>query len=145
MNFAAGSAISLTATLPRASRNYYWRVRASDGQASTVSMTARRVVVSFLTSVREMDREGTIEALEQNFPNPFNPATSIKYIIPRGGLVRLAVFNLLGQEVALIFEGEQSAGTYEMSFDKADLPTGIYFYRIQAPGFVETKKMTVTK
>ena len=145
MNFAAGSAISLTATLPRASRNYYWRVRASDGLASTVSMTARRVVISFLTSVREMDREGTIEALEQNFPNPFNPATSIKYIIPRGGLVRLAVFNLLGQEVALIFEGEQSAGTYEMSFDKADLPTGIYFYRIQAPGFVETKKMTVTK
>jgi len=145
MNFAAGSATSLAATLPRASRTYYWRVRASDGQLSTISATARRVVVSFLTSVRETEHEGAAEVLEQNFPNPFNPATSIKYTIPSGGLVRLAVFNLLGQEVALVFEGEQSAGTYEVSFDKADLPTGIYFYRIQAPGFVETKKMTVAK
>jgi aldose sugar dehydrogenase len=145
MNFAAGPAVSLTAALPRLTRIYYWRVRVSDGQFSVLSTGVRGLMVSFVTGVRDPERKEGREVLEQNFPNPFNPATSIKYTIPREGVVRLAVFNLLGQEVALVFEGEQSAGTYEVSFDKASLPTGIYFYRIQAPGFVETKKMTITK
>jgi aldose sugar dehydrogenase len=145
MNFAAGHAVSLTASLPRRSRVYSWRVRASDGRASVLSTGVRMLIVTVVTAVQEGERKEPAEVLEQNFPNPFNPATSIKYTIPHGGLVRLAVFNLLGQEMALIFEGEQSAGSYEVSFSKANLPTGIYFYRIQAPGFVETKKMTVTK
>ena len=83
--------------------------------------------------------------LEQNFPNPFNPATSVKYTIPRGGHVRLSVYNLLGQEVARLVDGNQTEGTYELEFAKANLPSGIYFYRIQAPGFIETKKMVITK
>jgi glucose/arabinose dehydrogenase len=145
MNFAAGSATVLFATLPRRSRSYYWRVRVSDGEFSALSAGARGVIVSFVTGVRKPETVEEHEALEQNFPNPFNPATSIKYTIPHGGLVRLTVFNLLGQEVALVFEGEQGAGTYDVGFEKANLPTGIYFYRIQAPGFVETKKMTITK
>jgi glucose/arabinose dehydrogenase len=145
MNFAAGPATVLSATLPRRSRSYYWRVRVSDREFSALSATERGLIVSFVTGVREPVAGEEREALEQNFPNPFNPATSINYTIPRGGLVRLTVFNLLGQEVALVFEGEQGAGTYEVGFEKANLPTGIYFYRIQAPGFVETKKMTITK
>ena len=112
---------------------------------SVNSITTRRVIVSFVTPVKEDKYGPTRKSLEQNFPNPFNPATSIKYTIPKSGFVRLAVFNLLGQEVALIFEGDQSSGTYEFSFEKADLPTGIYFYRINAPDFVETKKMVITK
>lgn len=146
---SAGTNLSLGVTLPRLTRNYFWRVRATDGQDTVLSSQARRLRISITTSAaepktKEKEKDATA-TLEQNFPNPFNPATSITYTIPRGGSVRLSVFNLLGQEVALIFEGTQSAGTYEVHFNKHDLPTGIYFYRIQAPGLVETRKMIVTK
>ena len=83
--------------------------------------------------------------MQQNFPNPFNPSTLIKYTIPKSGYVKLVVFNLLGQAVAVIHEGVQTFGTYEFEFKIGELPSGIYFYRIQAPDFVETKKMIVTK
>ena len=141
-----GTDDSLRFVFPRISRDYYWRVIASDGKLTTVS-TPRywKLSLSFVRIVRE-ERDRTREPLlEQNFPNPFNPATSIKYSIPRGGHVKLTVYNLLGQEVARLFEGEQSEGTYELEFAKANLPSGIYFYRIQAPGFIETKKMVITK
>lgn len=145
----AGTNLSLRVQLSRITRDYYWRVKATDGQVTTTSSQARRLRISFTTAVQEpktKQNEKEQEAiLEQNFPNPFNPATTITYTIPKGGYVRLAVFNLLGQEVSHIFEGVQSAGTYEVQFNKEELPTGIYFYRIQAPGFVETRKMIITK
>ncbi len=145
INIPAGSATTANIVLPRASQAYYWRVQGSDGQVTVTSGSYRRLFVSFVTRVREDPNGLNAQTLEQNFPNPFNPSTSIKYTIPKAGFVRLAVFNLLGQEVALIFEGNQSAGTYEFGFEKADLPTGIYFYRINAPDFVETRKMVITK
>ena len=146
---AAGTGLSMQLVLPRVTRDYYWRVKAADALDTTLSSQVRRLRISYVTSVQEpkekfIDKEKQA-ALEQNFPNPFNPATTITYTIPKGGFVRLAVFNLLGQEVALIFEGTQSAGTFEVQFEKAQLPTGIYFYRIQAPGFAETRKMIITK
>ena len=146
---SAGQNLSLRVQLPRVTRDYFWRVKATDGQDTIVSQQVRRFRISVVTAVqepKEKSKEKDEEAvLEQNFPNPFNPATTITYTIPKGGYVRLAVFNLLGQEVAHIFEGVQSAGTYEVQFNKEELPTGIYFYRIQAPGFVETRKMIITK
>jgi glucose/arabinose dehydrogenase len=146
---AAGVNQSLRVQLPRVSHNYFWRVRATDGHVTTVSSQVRRLRISFVTAVQEpkqtLEEKDKQAVLEQNFPNPFNPTTTITYTIPKTGNVRLAVFNLLGQEVARIFEGTQSAGTYEVQFDKEELPTGIYFYRIQAPGFVETRKMIITK
>ncbi len=145
MNLPAGTGTSLSATLPEQSRTYYWRVRASDGSVTVTSNGFRGFGISIITPVREELYGPSRKSLEQNFPNPFNPTTSIKYSIPKSGWVRLAVFNLLGQEVALIFEGEQQPGTYEVSFEKADLPTGIYFYRLNAPDFTETKKMVITK
>ncbi len=141
----AGNLTSLTTVLPRASSQYYWRVKASDGLASVTSSVFRHVLVSFVTPVPEAEEKPVERILEQNFPNPFNPITSIKYTIPKSGHVRLAVFNLLGQEVSLMFEGAQAAGTYETEFNSATLPSGIYFYRIQAPDFVETKKMVIAK
>jgi len=145
LDTSAGTETSLTLVLHRRSRDYYWRVRASDGQISVLSEEDRRIIVTYTTRVREVTEKPTEQALEQNFPNPFNPATNIKYTIPKSGYVRLSVFNLLGQEIELIFEGNQEAGTYEIEFSNARLPTGIYFYRIQAPGFVETKKMVIAK
>lgn len=145
---AAGKQLSIQVSLARVSQRYYWRVKASDGVAATIS-PARSFTISYITSVadpktRKKDAD-TVASLQQNFPNPFNPSTMIQYTLPKAGYVRLAVFNLLGQEVALIFEGNQSAGTYEVEFNKEGLPTGIYFYRIQAPGFAETRKMIITK
>jgi aldose sugar dehydrogenase len=140
---SVGTSTSATVNLPRHNRYYYWRVMASDGHVSVTSLTYGRVLVTFATQVRQTKEKEFI--LEQNFPNPFNPTTSIKYTIPKSGHVRLAVFNLLGQMVSLVFEGFQNAGTYEFEFQRAELPSGIYFYRIQAPDFVETKKMIVTK
>lgn len=85
------------------------------------------------------------EYLEQNFPNPFNPKTSIKYIVPGDLFVRLAVFNLFGQEVALLHEGRQSEGKYECLFNGERLTGGIYFVRLQLNEKTETRKMILAK
>ncbi|MBI5471335.1 MAG: T9SS type A sorting domain-containing protein [Ignavibacteriae bacterium] len=145
----AGSDASFRVELPRASAAYYWRVRATDGIDSLFSSQTWRFSVTYLTAIVESKPKAKPQVeeavLEQNFPNPFNPSTTITYTIPKGGFVRLSVFNLLGQEVAHVFSGVQSAGTFEVQFNKEELPTGIYFYRIQAPGFAETRKMVITK
>ncbi len=84
-------------------------------------------------------------SLEQNFPNPFNPKTEINYQIPELSFVTLKVYDVLGSEVAILVNEENSAGNYEVEFDATDLSSGIYFYRLQAGDFVETKKMVLMK
>lgn len=84
-------------------------------------------------------------SLSQNYPNPFNPSTTIKYSIPHSSLVKIRVFNTIGQEVALLVNQEQSTGSYEVKFNAKNLTSGIYFYRIEADSFVETKKMILIK
>jgi hypothetical protein len=84
-------------------------------------------------------------SLAQNYPNPFNPSTTIKYSIPSASLVKIKVFNTIGQEMALLVNQEQSAGIYEVKFDATSLTSGIYFYRIEAGNFIETKKMILIK
>jgi hypothetical protein len=83
--------------------------------------------------------------LEQNYPNPFNPTTNIKYSVPENGFVKLAVYNLIGEEVKVLVNGQLNPGFYEIEFDAAYLPSGIYFYRIQAGNFNQTKKMILLK
>ena len=83
--------------------------------------------------------------LGQNYPNPFNPSTTIKFSIPEAGLVTLRVFNLLGQEVVTLLNGEKTAGVYEASFDASALSSGVYFYTLEAKNFSSTKKMVLLK
>lgn len=83
--------------------------------------------------------------LSQNYPNPFNPVTTINYSIMQDGYTSLKVYNLLGEEVATLFEGFGRAGKYVVSFDGNKLTSGVYFYRLQSNNFIETKKLILLK
>ncbi|MGB2958622.1 MAG: T9SS type A sorting domain-containing protein, partial [Bacteroidota bacterium] len=84
-------------------------------------------------------------SLAQNYPNPFNPETSISYALPVDTRVTLSVFNALGQEVANLVDGEMLAGVHSVKWNASGLASGVYFYRIAAEGFVETKRLILTK
>jgi hypothetical protein len=84
-------------------------------------------------------------ALEQNYPNPFNPSTVMSYQLPVASNVSLKVYDVLGREVATLVNGRQEAGRYSVSFNAASFASGVYFYRLQAGNFVQTKKMIMVK
>jgi hypothetical protein len=81
----------------------------------------------------------------QNYPNPFNPSTTIRYALPHKSAVQLTVFNTLGQQVAVLQNGEQEAGYHDVRFDGTNLSSGVYFYRIQSGDFVETRKLILLR
>jgi hypothetical protein len=83
--------------------------------------------------------------LSQNYPNPFNPSTQISYSIADAGIVKLSVYNLLGQQVALLVNEQQDAGKYNVSFDASQLSSGTYFYKLESGQQHEVKKMILTK
>jgi hypothetical protein len=80
-----------------------------------------------------------------NFPNPFNPSTIMKYSIPRTSIVIIKVFDILGNEIETLINEEKSAGTYEAKWNGSNLPSGVYFYQMRAGDFVQTKKMMLIK
>ncbi len=86
-----------------------------------------------------------IFSLSQNYPNPFNPTTKIKYQLPELSKVRLTVYDVLGREIKVLVDQEKPAGTYEVEFDAANLPSGVYFYRIEAGKYSDTKKLLLLK
>ncbi len=83
--------------------------------------------------------------LEQNYPNPFNPSTTIKFELPTASHVTLSVHDILGREVSVLVNERKNAGVYDVKFDGSSLASGVYFSRLQAGNFVETKKMLVVK
>jgi|WetSurMetagenome_2_1015567.scaffolds.fasta_scaffold09537_2 hypothetical protein len=83
--------------------------------------------------------------LDQNYPNPFNPSTTIRYGLPARSRVTLTIFNTLGQQVALLQNGEQEAGYHEARFEGAGVSSGIYFYRIEAGSFVQTRTLVLLR
>jgi hypothetical protein len=83
--------------------------------------------------------------LAQNFPNPFTPSTTIRFALPEAGNVKLTLYNLRGEVVRTLIEGEMTAGYYDASFEAGDLASGMYFYRLQAGAFNMTKKMILQK
>lgn len=80
-----------------------------------------------------------------NYPNPFNPTTTIKFSLPEANLVQLKIIDLLGREVRTIINEFKEAGTYELEFEASNLTSGVYYYRLQAGEYIETKKMLLTK
>ena len=83
--------------------------------------------------------------LAQNYPNPFNPSTTIEFNIPQQSYVTLKVYDLLGREVVSLVNNELQAGSYKTEFNGTNLSSGIYFYRLKADGFIQTKKFILMK
>ena len=103
---------------------------------------------SITTSVDD-DRTGNVLPqqfqLKQNYPNPFNPTTQIVYELPSEEFVSLGVYNSLGQQVAVLVNGQRSAGAYTVTFQATDLPSGMYFYRLIAGEFQQTRKLLLLR
>ena len=110
-----------------------------------------KVNISYKLIVTDVNKDDAITikefSLSQNYPNPFNPSTVISYQLPVSSKVSLKIYDLLGREVATLVNEEQSAGrhNYELGIRNYDLASGIYFYKLQANNFIETKKMLVIK
>ena len=83
--------------------------------------------------------------LQQNYPNPFNPITRISYAIPSASFVNLRVYDIIGNEIAVLVNEEKQAGNYQIDFDATELTGGVYFYQLLTGSFVETKKMILMK
>jgi hypothetical protein len=83
--------------------------------------------------------------LAQNYPNPFNPSTTIRYELPKSGIVRLGVYDILGREVSLLVNEMKEAGSYRVEFDGSGLSSGVYFYRLTASDFVQTRKLLLVR
>ena len=124
-------------------KRYWWRVKAYNSFGWS-NFSEVRTFDTYVTSVES--EETVIEfALEQNYPNPFNAMTSIKYSIPEESDVKLEILNLLGERVELLVKETKSAGIYDVVWDAGNMSSGIYFYRIQAGSFIDTKKMILLK
>ena len=96
------------------------------------------------TVVNEPEKD-PIEFSISNYPNPFNPVTNLEFSIPDNGFVSLKVFDILGKEVKTLVNEIKSPGRYKVMFDGSSLPSGIYYYRIEAAGYIQTKKMLLLK
>ena len=83
--------------------------------------------------------------LSDNYPNPFNPFTTVSYSIPKNGIVILKVYDILGKEVAVLTNEVKEAGNYSVKFDASNLPSGIYFYTLTSGNFIATKKLILLK
>ncbi len=101
--------------------------------------------VSVATDFKGIENAPLKFVLGQNYPNPFNPSTTIRYGVPHSSRVTLTVFNTLGQQVAILQNGEQESGYHEVRFDASGLSSGVYFYRIQAGDFAQTRRLLLLR
>ncbi|MCO6446309.1 MAG: T9SS type A sorting domain-containing protein [Ignavibacterium album] len=114
----------------------------------------------FLYRLKQTNFDGTFEysntieveisiptrfSLNQNFPNPFNPVTSIQYAIANKQFVTLKVYDILGKEIATLVNENKEAGNYSVDFNAAELPSGVYIYQLSTADFTQIKKMILTK
>jgi hypothetical protein len=127
-------------------QSHYYTYRRGDTLTPQPYYYMVRALVAEGTSGSEVHELAPLTySLSQNYPNPFNPVTEISYSIPQTGKVSLRVFNLLGQEVAVLVDGTKPAGAYKVSFDGSQLPSGIYMYRLETDGYTMSKKMVLMK
>ncbi len=113
----------------------------AQGARDTVQLRAQNTV----TGISKDEELPDAFSLFQNYPNPFNPSTTVEYELPRATLVKLTVYNLLGEEVRTLANENRSAGRHSIQFTAEGLPSGMYFYRIQTPAFVQSRTMILLR
>jgi agmatine/peptidylarginine deiminase len=120
-----------TISKPMVAPNGYFKCLIDDGVSAADESNINNVAITY--------------KMHQNYPNPFNPITTIKYSIPKEDQVGLEILNVLGEKVELLVNETKPAGLYEATWDASNMSSGIYFYRLQAGDFIETKKMVLMK
>ena len=119
------------------------------GLGVDVTYNSTNIVITVTSPVSVDDNNEelfpTEYSLEQNFPNPFNPSTTINFSVPEASFVSLKIFNVLGEEVETLVAKDLNAGNYKYGWNALGLPSGIYFYKLQTDNFTETKKMILLK
>jgi len=120
-------------------RTYEYTLNAVDLAGNRQELGTRRVTISSSDAVADEF------ALDQNYPNPFNPVTTISFSLAERSLVKLAVYDLAGRQVAGLLNEERDAGKYAVTFDAGALPTGVYFYQLQAGSFAAVRKLILMK
>jgi plastocyanin len=124
--------------VPAGTYNYHCVPHESMGMVGSVT-------VEISQGVEEQIEVASNFYVPTNYPNPFNPETTIQFALPQAQNVRLEVFNALGQSVAVLVEGQLSAGIHRQSFAGANLPSGLYFYQLLAGDHRETRRMMLLK
>lgn len=146
-SFATVAAVLDAANVaPGATVTLYHRVVSTDG-VSTVNGASASVVITRgrLTSIEGDSNLPTETSLAQNYPNPFNPSTTINFTLAESGMVRLNVYDLSGRMISSLVNDRRPAGNYSVTFDAANLPSGVYMYRLEAGSFTQIRKMTLLK
>lgn len=115
------------------------------GWGTLNAWTAIQLAKGKVSVSQEFEELPTGYFLEQNFPNPFNPTTNIKFSIPENSQVKLSIIDMTGKEIGVLYNSQSQAGSYNVSFDASRLASGAYFYRLQAGNYVDTKKMVYLK
>ena len=123
----------------------YQIILATDGTIENIYIDNFYFYKGMPVSIEEADENPSRFALEQNYPNPFNPTTNISFSIPQSGLVTLDVFNVQGQKVATLVNGFKASGSHDVTFDAANLASGVYIYRLVSGSSVKTQKMMLIK
>jgi hypothetical protein len=144
----ASFATALASAKSAMAQNYSAAVSAAEalGNVKSNLLAALAGLIKVGTRVDEDNSTSPqVLSLSQNYPNPFNPATQISYALPKSGYLSLKVYNLLGEEVATLFEGIRPAGNYVATFDGRELVSGVYLYRLKTDRLMITRKLMVSK
>jgi len=117
------------------SGRYFFRLKQIDNDGS----------VEYSNEVEVIILMPTVTELKQNYPNPFNPKTTLIYSISKSGLVTIGIYNIIGEQVVLLVNEQKIIGNFKVEFDAGNLPSGIYFYKLETGTFVDVKKMIFLK
>ena len=136
---------TFTVTTPLTpNRNHYWRVNAQNSFGTSYWSSAFGFKTTTQTNIENEEIPNEFN-LMQNFPNPFNPSTNIRYSLKDRQFVSLIVYDVLGNEVAVLVNEEQPSGSYKVDFNAIDLTSGLYIYKLNAGYFISSKKMILLK
>ncbi len=123
-----------------------WKCIVASGYNGSAALTTTQIFTQNIVGISPIGNQLPDNySLSQNYPNPFNPTTKINFAIKSNGFVTLKVYNILGKEVSTLVNDFKSAGTYSVDFNASSLSSGIYFYKIEANGFTDVKRMALVK